>query len=134
MQQVQVFVGTGGNGDGQVDPLAVAPVDSRGELDQAHAGAAHLVAGFRGAVGNGDALTEEGRALPFAGLHAGEVARLHQIIGNQPVGQQSQRCGLVRGTVAQPNLRGSQFQHGGSPRVLVLLERQSPDLLNRFIK
>ena len=114
LQQAQVFVGLGGNADGQVNDLAVAPVHALGELQQAHAGGEHLVAGFGGAVGNGDALAEKGRALGLAGLQAGQIAFGDQAIGHQFVGEQPQGRGLIHRRLANGYLLQGEFEHAFS--------------------
>ena len=131
LQQSQVFVGARGNGDGEVDALAIAPVDARGKLHQAHPGADHLVAGVRRTVGNRDALPEIRRALRFARLHARQIAGHHQAIRDQRVGQVAQRGLLVRCALLHLDVRGIQFEH---VRVLYDGQCQTGRLLNRFIK
>ncbi|MOA21823.1 hypothetical protein D3C78_1423370 [compost metagenome] len=111
LQQAQMLVGPGGDTDGEVDDLPAAPVHPLGELQQAHAGVEHQVTGLGGAMGNGDTLAEEGRALGFASLQAGEVARRHQAIAFKPLGEHPQRAGLVRRDQAHGNLPCGQFEH-----------------------
>jgi hypothetical protein len=70
LQQAQVFVGFGGDADGQVDDLAVAPVHA---LRGTASGARRWRTpdrGFRRTVGDGNTLAEKGRALGFTGLQA----------------------------------------------------------------
>ncbi len=111
LQQVQVLVRTRGDADGQVDDLPVAPVHAFGEMQQAHAGAAHEVAGLRSAVGDGDALAEVGGALGLAGLEPGEVARLDQAVGLQGLAEQFEGGRLVRGPLLHADLLRGQFEH-----------------------
>ncbi|MNG30716.1 hypothetical protein D3C84_1163880 [compost metagenome] len=87
MQQAQVFVGFGGDTNGQVNGLPVAPIDAFGELHQPHTGGKYLIAGLWRTVGNGNTLTEKGRALGFTGLQAGEITVGHQAVSDQMPGQ-----------------------------------------------
>ncbi len=91
LQQAQMFVGTGGNADGQVDDLAIPPVHTFRELQQAHAGGEHQLARLRGAMRDGDALAKKRRALRFARLQAVEITVGNQAVGNQLLRQQAQR-------------------------------------------
>ncbi|MNH17971.1 hypothetical protein D3C79_776600 [compost metagenome] len=114
LQQAQVFVGLGGNTDRQVDDLSVAPIHAIGELHQAHTCGKHLIAGFGRTVGDGNTLTEKGRALGFASLQTGEVALVNQAIGNQVPGQQLQRGGLIHSRLAHGYLLYSELEHAFS--------------------
>ena len=114
LQQAQVFVGFGRNTDRQVDDLTVAPVHAFGELHQPHAGGKHLIAGFRRTVGDGNTLTEKGRALGFARLQPGEITLGHQAIGDQMLGQQVQRCGLIHSRLAHGYLLYGELEHAFS--------------------
>ncbi|MOA15037.1 hypothetical protein D3C78_1351750 [compost metagenome] len=116
MQQAQVFVGFRGDADRQVHGLAVAPVHALGEMQQAHAGAQHQLAGFRRAVGNRDALAEVGGTLRLAGLQPGEVAAGDQAVLFQHGAEQGQCFGLVRRPLVHANLPGVEFEHRASPR------------------
>ncbi|MNS08511.1 hypothetical protein D3C72_399740 [compost metagenome] len=111
LQQAQVFIGFGRDTDRQVDDLPVAPIHAFGKLHQAHAGGKHLIAGFWRTVGNGNTLTEKGRALGFACLQAGEVTLGDQAVGNQMPGQQLQRCGLIHSRLAHGYLLYSELEH-----------------------
>ncbi|MCY1402472.1 hypothetical protein D9M71_176150 [compost metagenome] len=119
LQQVQVLVGFGGDADGQVDGLVVAPLHALGKMQQAYAGALHQMAGFRGAVGNRDALAEVSGALRLAGLESGEVARGDQSVLLQRRAEQDQRRLLVCRPLVHANLPGIQFEHrvSSSPRL-----------------
>ena len=119
LQQMQVFVGLRGDGDGQVHLLAIAPVHPIGELDQADAGAQHLIAGLRRAMGDGDALAEKGRALGFTRLQALEVSRIGQAGTGQRITEHGQGFALVRRNPAHLDLAGIEFEHGGL-RLVVL--------------
>ncbi|MNN84055.1 hypothetical protein D3C81_2011730 [compost metagenome] len=74
------------------------------------------MAGFRGAVGNRDALAEVGGALRLAGLESGEVARGDQSVLLQRRTEQNQRRLLVCRPLVHANLPGIQFEHRVSPR------------------
>jgi len=111
LQQAQVFIGFRRDADRQINDLAIAPVDTIGKLHQAHAGGEYLIAGFRSAVGNGDALTEKGRALGFPGLQAGEVTVGHQTVGDQMTGQQLQGSGFIHSRLAHGYLLYSELEH-----------------------
>ncbi|MNY66013.1 hypothetical protein D3C86_2033750 [compost metagenome] len=87
MQQSQVFIGFGRDTDRQVNDMTVAPVHALGELHQPHAGGKHQIAGLRRTVGDGNTLTEKGRALSFSRLQAGQIALGNQAIGDQMLGQ-----------------------------------------------
>ncbi|MCY1398965.1 hypothetical protein D3C76_762500 [compost metagenome] len=92
LQQTQVFIGFGGNTNGQVHLLAIAPIHPLGELHQAHASGKNQVAGLRGAMGDRNTLAEKGRALRFPRLEACQIPLGNQAVGYQVVGQQLQ-CG-----------------------------------------
>ena len=111
LQQAQVLVRARGDGNGQVDDLAVAPIHAVGKLHQAHTGAEHQFAGFRGAVGNGDTLTKKRRALRLASLQAGQITLGDQAVTNQVRGQQLQGGGLVRRVLAHGYLRRGELEH-----------------------
>ncbi len=111
LQQAQVLVGFGRDADRQIDNLPIAPIDALGKLHQAHAGGEHLIAGFRGAVRNGNTLAEKGRALGFPGLQAGEIAIGDQAIGNQMIGQNLQGGGFIHGRLAHGYLLYSELEH-----------------------
>ncbi|MNE52034.1 hypothetical protein D3C80_1466900 [compost metagenome] len=106
-----MFVRAGSDTDGQVDHLAIAPVHTLGELQQAHPSGMHQVASLRGAVGDGNALAEEGRALRLTGLQALQVTLGDQAVGNQLVRQQAQCLGLVRGLLAHGYLPCGELEH-----------------------
>ncbi|MNI73579.1 hypothetical protein D3C73_1295980 [compost metagenome] len=99
-----MFVGLGRDADGQVNHLAVAPIHTVGELHQPYAGGKYLVAGLRGAVGNGNALAKKRRALGLTCLQTGEIPVGHQAIGDQMAGQLLQRRRLVHSRLAHGNL------------------------------
>jgi hypothetical protein len=111
LQQAQVLVGFGRDADRQIDNLTITPIDALGKLHQAHAGGEYLIAGFRGAVRNGNTLAEKGRALGFPGLQAGEIAIGDQAIGNQMIGQQLQGGGFIHGRLAHGYLLYSELEH-----------------------
>ncbi|CRM80216.1 hypothetical protein [Pseudomonas sp. 31 R 17] len=111
LQQAQVFIGFGGNPDRQVHDLAVAPVHAFGKLQQTHAGGKHLVAGFRGAVRNGDALAKKGRALGFTGLQATEITFGNQAIGHQFFREQVQGRRFIHRHLAHGYLLYSELEH-----------------------
>ncbi|MNZ54859.1 hypothetical protein D3C78_727710 [compost metagenome] len=111
LQQVQVFVGLGGDADSEVDGLVVAPLHALGEVQQAHAGALHQMAGVRSAVGNRDALAEISGTLRLAGLQPGEIALGDQSVLFQRRTEQNQRRLLVRRPLVHANLPGVQFEH-----------------------
>lgn len=111
LQQAQVLVGLGGDADGQVHALAIAPLHAAGEMQQAYAGGVHQVAGLGGAVGNRDALAEAGGALRFAGLQRRQVAVGGQAVRYQPLRHLAQGVGLVRRGQAHGHLSGGQFEH-----------------------
>ena len=111
LQQAQVFIGFRGNANRQVDDLAVAPVHPFGELQQAHTGGKYLVAGFWRAMGNGDALSEKGRALGFTGLQAAEISLGDQAIGHQFFSEQVQGSRLIHSHLAHGNLLYSELKH-----------------------
>ncbi|MNY69469.1 hypothetical protein D3C86_2074150 [compost metagenome] len=71
----------------------------------------HLIAGFRRAVGNRDALAQIGRTLGFARLHPGQVTGRDQIIAHQTIGKQRQRRRFIRGAMAHLDLRDIQLEH-----------------------
>ncbi|RCM70320.1 hypothetical protein PA35_06550 [Pseudomonas aeruginosa] len=112
LQELQVFVGLRRDADGQVDLLAIAPVHSLGELQQAHTGAEDQLAGIRGPMGYGDALAEVGGALCLARLQALGIAGRGQAVGDQRRAEQAQGFGLVRGALAHADLPGIEFEHG----------------------
>ncbi len=107
-----MFVGLRRDADGQVDLLAIAPVHSLGELQQAHTGAEDQLAGIRGPMGYGDALAEVGGALCLARLQALGIAGRGQAVGDQRRAEQAQGFGLVRGALAHADLPGIEFEHG----------------------
>ncbi len=111
LQQAQVFIGFGGNADGQVDDLAVTPVHPVGELQQAHAGRKDLVAGFRGAVRDGNTLAEKGRALGLTGLQATEITLGDQAIGHQFFSEQVQGSRFIHSHLAHGYLLYSELKH-----------------------
>ncbi|KWV90080.1 hypothetical protein PFLmoz3_00078 [Pseudomonas fluorescens] len=82
LQQAQVFIGFSRDANRQIDDLAIAPVHPFGELQQAHTGGKHLVAGFWRAMGDSNALAEKGRTLGFTGLQATEITFGNQAIGH----------------------------------------------------
>ncbi|MNF26183.1 hypothetical protein D3C84_68120 [compost metagenome] len=111
LQQAQVFVGFGGNTDGQVHHLAIAPIHAFGELHQAHTGGKHQVAGLRGAMGDCNTLAKKGRALRFPRLKACQIPLGNQPVGDQVAGQQLQ-CGcFVLRLLAHGYLLYSELEH-----------------------
>ncbi|SAM34871.1 hypothetical protein BN1864_LIB5394:04918 [Pseudomonas sp. 1 R 17] len=111
LQQAQVFVGFGGNTNGQVHNLPIAPVHAFGELQQAHASGKHLVAGFGGAMGDGNTLAKKGRALGFTGLQAAEIPLGDQAISHQFVSEQVQGSRFIHSHLAHGNLLYSELKH-----------------------
>ncbi|RMT85845.1 hypothetical protein ALP39_04882 [Pseudomonas marginalis pv. marginalis] len=111
LQQAQVFIGFGGNADGQVHDLTVAPVHPFGELQQAYAGRKYLVAGFGSAVRDGDTLAKKGRALGFTGLQAAEIPLGDQAIDHQFVSEQVQGSRLIHSHLAHGYLLYSELKH-----------------------
>ncbi|MDT4882378.1 hypothetical protein FQZ97_1183230 [compost metagenome] len=106
-----MLIGACGNADGQVHPLAVAPVHSVGELQQAHAGSEHQVAGFGGAVGDCNTLPEEGRTLRLARLQTGQVALGNQAVTDQALGQKLQCRRLIHSRLGDGYLLYSELEH-----------------------
>ncbi len=106
-----MLVGTRGDADGEVDLLAVAPVDALRKMQQPHARGEHLIAGFRGAMGDRDALAEKGRALGFACAQAVQVAGRHQPVGNQHLAEQGQRGRFVRRDLMRVDVLRIQLKH-----------------------
>ena len=115
LQDAQVFVGFGGDGDGQVGQLTITPVYSVRELHHPHAGDMHLVAGLRRTMGNGDTLAEVGGALGLAGLEPFEITRGDQAIGHQGLGEHGQGGRLVRRLLGHADMLGIEFEHGRIP-------------------
>ncbi|MCY1361088.1 hypothetical protein D9M69_477440 [compost metagenome] len=114
LQQAQMFIGFGGDADRQVNDMTIAPVHAIGELHQAHTGGEHQVAGFGRTVGDGNTLTEKGRALSLPRLQAGEITLGNQAVGDQMPGQQLQGCGLIHSRLAHRNLLYSELEHAFS--------------------
>ncbi|MNO63296.1 hypothetical protein D3C76_540020 [compost metagenome] len=114
LQQAQMLIGFGGDTDRQVNDMTVAPVHAFRELHQAHTGGEHQVAGFGRTVGDGNTLTEKGRALSLPRLQAGEITLGNQAVGDQMPGQQLQRCGLIHSRLAHRNLLYSELEHAFS--------------------
>ncbi|MNH23634.1 hypothetical protein D3C79_835400 [compost metagenome] len=106
-----MLIGARGDADGQVDDLAIAPVHPFGELQQAHAGGMHQLAGFGGAMGDGNTLAEEGRALCFTGLQPGQIAVGDQAITDQALGQQVQCRRLIHSRLAHGYLLHGELEH-----------------------
>ncbi|MCY1415766.1 hypothetical protein D9M71_312590 [compost metagenome] len=111
LQQAQVFVGTGGNTNGQVDHLPITPVYSLGELQQAYAGGIHQVTCLRRTMGNGDALAKKRGALCLPGLQPLQVTVGDQAVRNQPIRQKAQCLGLVGGLLAHGYLLIGELEH-----------------------
>ncbi|MNM84628.1 hypothetical protein D3C81_967220 [compost metagenome] len=111
LQQAQVFIGACGDTDGQVHLMAIAPVHTLGELQQTHAGGKHLIAGFRGAMGDRNTLAQKGRTLRLAGLQASQVAVGNQAIADQVLGHKLQRRRLIHSRLAHGYLLYSELEH-----------------------
>ncbi len=131
LQQTQMLVGTRGDADGEVDLLAVAPVDALRKMQQPHARGEHLIAGFRGAMGDRDALAEKGRALGFACAQAVQVAGRHQPVGDQHLAEQGQRGRFVRRDLMHVDVLRIQLKHGellrGSRLLWPTMRRHCPN-------
>jgi len=113
-----MFVGLGRNTNRQVHHLTIAPIHPFRELQQTHARGKHQLAGFRGAVGDGDALAQKGRALSLTRLQAAQITFGHQAIGNQFIGQQLQRRRFIHSRLAHGYLLYSELEHAFSFPVL----------------
>ncbi|MNN78210.1 hypothetical protein D3C81_1947410 [compost metagenome] len=109
-----MFVGLGGDADRQVNHLAVAPVHPIRELQQTHTRGVHQVTGLRGAMGNGNTLTEKGRALGFTCLQPAKVTLGHQTVGDQAVSQHTQCSGFILSRLAHGYLLYSELEHAFS--------------------
>jgi hypothetical protein len=62
-------------------------------------------------VGNGNTLTEKGRALGFPCLQSSEVTVSNQTIGHQVIGEQLQGSGFIHSRLAHGYLLYSELEH-----------------------
>ncbi len=106
-----MLVGLGSDTNRQVNHLSVAPVHPLGELHQTYTGGKHQVAGLGCTVWDGNALTEEGRALLLTVHQPGEVTLGNQTISDQVVGNQLKCGSFIHSRLGHGYLLQSEFEH-----------------------